>query len=57
MCSSFFKPFYYIIFSLIIMILVISCFFTPTISGEIILNYDLNSIENIQISSLRFCVA
>lgn len=57
MCSSFLKPFYYIIFSLIIMILVISCFFTPTISGEIILNYDLNSIENIQISSLRFCVA
>lgn len=57
MCSSFLKPFYYIIFSLIIMILVISCFFTPTISEEIILNYDLNSIENIQISSLRFCVA
>ena len=57
MCRSFLKPFYYIIFSLIIMILVISCFFTPTISGEIILNYDLNSIENIQISSLRFCVA
>ena len=57
MLGSFLKPFNYIIFSLIILILIISCFFTPIISQEIIIEYDLNAIENMQISKLRFCMA
>lgn len=57
MKGSFLKPFYYIIFSLIILILIISCFFIPIISGEFLIDYDLNSIENIQISNFRICMA
>ena len=57
MLGSFLKPFYYIIFSLIILILIISCLFTPTISGEILIDYDINAIENMQISSSRFYMA
>lgn len=57
MLGSFLKPFYYIIFSLIILILLITCLFTPTISGGIIPDYDLNTIENMQISSSRVRMA
>ena len=46
-----------ILLILIILILIISCFFTPIISGEIIIDYDLNAIENMQISGARFCMA
>lgn len=57
MLGSFFKPFKYIIFSVIILILIISCLFIPIISEGTLSNYDLNIIENIQISSSRFCMA
>lgn len=57
MLGSFLKPFYYIIFCLIILVLIISCFFTPIISEEILVDYDLNAIENMQISSSRFRMA
>lgn len=54
MLGSFFKPFYYIMLSLIIFILIISCLFAPIISSSTILDYDLNILENIQISDSGF---
>jgi len=57
MLGSFFKPFYYILICLVILILFISCLFAPVISTEVLLSYDLNAIENMEISGARFFVA
>ena len=54
MSGSFLKPFYYLIIFLIVLILFISCFFTPVISNDAILGYDLNIISDIQISNFGF---
>lgn len=54
MLGSFFKPFYYIILCLIFLILFISCMFTPVISTDMLLSYNLNAIENMQISNFGF---
>lgn len=54
MIGSFFKPFYYIILFLIILILFTSFVFAPVISTDTLLSYDLNVIENMQISNSGF---
>lgn len=54
MLGSFFKPIYYIFISLIVLIIFISCVFTPIISTGTWLSYDLNIIENMQISNHGF---
>ena len=54
MLGSFFKPFSYIISLLIFLILFISCLFTPVISTSGLFSYDLNAIENMEISGAGF---
>lgn len=54
MSGSFLKPFYYIIIILITLILFISCFFSPIISDGAFAFYDLNVIENMEISNSGF---
>lgn len=54
MLGSFFNPFNYILLILIILILFISCLFTPVISTSELLSYDLNAIENFEISEAGF---
>lgn len=54
MSGSFFKPFYYIFLVLIILIIFISCFFTPIISEGTYAEYYSNIIENMEISQSGF---
>ena len=54
MLGSFFKPLYQIVSILVILIIVITCFFTPIISGEGLEIYDKNVIENMEISTSGF---
>lgn len=52
--SSFFEKNNYLIVILIFIVIFISCFFTPFISEGIIIDFDLNVIENMEISSFGF---
>lgn len=54
MSGSFLKQFYSIILILIIMIILISCLFTPFIQNDSYAQYDLNAIENMEISNSGF---
>lgn len=54
MFGSFLKPFNLIVLILTVIIIFISCFFTPLIASATLINYDSNVIENMQISSHGF---
>lgn len=52
--SSFFEKIRYLIIILIFLVIFISIFFIPFVSEGIIIDYDLNAIENMEISNSGF---
>lgn len=52
--GSFFEKINYLVAIIVFLVIFISCFFTPFISSGVGLDYDLNVIENMEISSSGF---
>ena len=52
--GSFFEKINYLVAIIVFLVIFISCFFTPFISSGVVLDYDLNVIENMEISSSGF---